>query len=174
LSKKTSKVKKIVKKSKKIARKNANYKNNSSTSSKDTKENIVLPKGKYHEAVGRRKVATARVRIWNQSGDYIVNGQAAGEYFSPVIGAPTRYNKPLEVVGMKGKFTISAQVSGSGISAQIDAVVHALSRALVKYNADLKPLLKEAGLLTRDDRMKETRKPGRGGSARRKRQSPRR
>jgi len=166
IAKKQSKVQKVVKRAKK--QKKAQV---TSTSSAPT---IELPKGKYIEGVGRRKVATARVRIYETPGDFIVNGMAAGQYFDEVVLSPSTYNKPLELTGMKGKFTISAKVSGSGVSSQLDAVVHGLARALVKYNADFRPVLKEAGLLTRDDRMKETRKIGTGGKARRKRQSPKR
>jgi small subunit ribosomal protein S9 len=147
----------------------------SAVKSKTAAPKIALPTSKYIEAVGRRKVATARVRIYEDSkGEFIVNGKAAGQYFSSVVNAPTLYNKPLTVVGLQGKFTISAKVSGSGPRAQLGAVSHGLSRALIKKDPELRDMLKAEGLLTRDDRMKETRKIGMGGKARRKRQSPRR
>jgi small subunit ribosomal protein S9 len=132
------------------------------------------PRGVYTEAVGRRKVATARVRIYQQGGDFVVNGQAAGQYFDEVVGAPALYTKALELVGLKGKVTVTALVKGSGVRSQLDAVVHGLARALVKQDINVRPILKAAGLLTRDDRMKETRKIGMGGKARRRRQSPKR
>lgn len=169
LSKKTRKVKKIVKTAK------LSQSNTTSKSSDAKKSEVELPNAKYNEAVGRRKVATARVRLYHEaSSDFIVNGVAAGKYFDSVVGAPTRYNKPLKLTGTQGKYFISAQVSGSGPSAQLDAVVHGLSRALVEIDPELRPILKAEGLLTRDDRMKETRKIGTGGKARRKRQSPKR
>ena len=138
------------------------------------KVTVVLPKSRYFEGIGRRKVATARVRIYEVPGDFIVNEQVVGQYFDEVMFAPALYNRPLEVVGLKGKFTISVKVSGSGISSQLGAVNHGLARALIEFNPELRPLLKAAGLLTRDDRMKETRKIGTGGKARRQRQSPKR
>lgn len=138
-------------------------------------ESLPVPQGEYIEGIGRRKVATARVRIYPKTkGDFAVNGMVAGQYFAGILGAPIRYQKPLEITGTKGAFAISAKVSGSGIAGQIDAVVHGLSRALCTYNPEYKTLLKQAGLLTRDDRMKETRKIGMGGKARRSRQSPKR
>ena len=139
-----------------------------------TTPSFEMPKGKYFQAVGRRKVATARVRIFEKAGDFIVNGMAAGQYFSNVPNASVLYQRPLVLTGLQGKLTIVAKVAGSGTRAQLSAVVHGLSRAIVAYNVDLKPLLKAEKLLTRDDRMKETRKIGMGGKARRQRQSPKR
>lgn len=140
-----------------------------------TAASLPVPQGEYIEGIGRRKVATARVRIYPKTkGEFSVNGLVAGQYFAGILGAPSRYQKPLEITGTKGAFAISAKVSGSGISGQIDAVVHGLSRALCEYNPEFRPLLKQASLLTRDDRMKETRKIGMGGKARRARQSPKR
>ncbi len=136
---------------------------------------VNLPVGEYIEAVGRRKLASARVRLYpkDKSGQFIVNKQLAADYFANENFANFFLNQPLEVVGIKS-LAVSAQVSGSGIQAQLGAVMHGLSRALIKFKPELRPLLKQAGLLTRDDRMKETRKIGRGGKARRKRQSPKR
>ncbi len=136
---------------------------------------VVMPTGEYVEGVGRRKVATSRVRIYPKTkGEFSVNGLVVGQYFSGVHGAIKRYQRPLDLTGTQGQFAISATVNGSGRSSQLDAVVHGLSRALVKFNPEYRTLLKPAGLLTRDDRMKETRKIGMGGKARRSRQSPKR
>lgn len=165
LTKKNKIVQKVVKKAEPVSK---------STDVTIKKAQVNLPTGNFTEAVGRRKEATARVRIYEGKGDFIVNGQAAGQYFNGVRLATAAYLKPLELTGTKGKFAVTAQVSGSGISAQLGAVVHGLSRALIKYNPDFRVFLKPDGLLTRDDRMKESRKVGRGGKARRKRQSPRR
>lgn len=167
LGKKNNKVQKVVKKAAPIAPKSARP-------TGATRSQVTLPTGQYTEGVGRRKVATARVRIFEGTGDFVVNGRIVGEYFATVPSAQLRYLEAFEVTGTKGKFAVSAKVSGSGPSAQLDAVVHGLSRALVKYNGEYRNLLKAAGLLTRDDRMKETRKIGMGGKARRKRQSPKR
>lgn len=140
----------------------------------EAETNIALPSSNYIEAVGRRKVATARVRLYTKPGEFYVNQKLATDYFGQVPNSKQLYTKPLTVTDTKGQFTISAQVNGSGMNAQLDAVVHGLSRALVEFDPELRVLLKQAGLLTRDDRMKETRKIGMGGKARRKRQSPRR
>ena len=133
-----------------------------------------IPTGNYFEGIGRRKVATARVRIYKTKGDFIVNGLAAGKYFDEVIGASALYNKPLLVTQLLGEFAITVKVSGSGIRSQLGAVTLGMARALEKYDPELRDALKKAGLLSRDDRMKETRKIGMGGKARRQRQSPRR
>lgn len=167
MAKKQTKVKKIIKKAQPV--KSAKV----SKTAKPSQE-FETPKGSYVGAVGRRKVATARVRIYEAGGDFVVNNQIAGDYFSDIHNSPALYNKPFEVTDTQGKFAVTAKVSGSGIRAQIDAITHAISRALVKYDPALKTFLKQAGLLTRDDRMKETRKIGMGGKARRKRQSPKR
>lgn len=166
LSKKKSNAKKVVKKArkaKKVAQK-----------TQMTTGPVTLPTGKYIEAVGRRKVATARVRLYEADGDFVVNGKVVGQYFNTIPNVAAKYNVPFELTGTKGKFTVSAQVSGSGVAAQLDALLHGIARALVKYDPSYRALLKPEGLLTRDDRMKETRKIGMGGKARRQRQSPKR
>lgn len=164
LKKKQTKVQKIIKKAK----------TQPSRSAGAAATNFSVPNSEYTEAVGRRKVATARVRVYHKPGDFVVNDRIVGQYFDAIPHAVAQYMKPFETTGTKGNYAVTAKVSGSGIAAQLDALVHGLSRALVEMNADHKPLLKEAGLLVRDDRMKETRKPGQGGKARRKRQSPKR
>ena len=137
--------------------------------------NFNIPQGEYTEGVGRHKTATSRVRIYEQkNGDFVVNDKLAGEYFRGIRGAAKLFNKPFELTGTRDKFAVTVTVNGSGIMAQIDAVVHGLSRALVAFDPSFRPLLKPEGILERDSRMKETRKPGRGGKARRKRQSPKR
>lgn len=133
-----------------------------------------VPAGNFFEGIGRRKVAVARVRIYMTKGDFLVNGLAAGQYFDEVPNAATLYNKPLVAANLMGEISITAKVSGSGTRSQLDAVVLGIARALVKYDPELKTVLKAQGLMTRDDRMKETRKVGMGGKARRARQSPKR
>jgi len=128
----------------------------------------------YIATVGRRKTASARVRLFRKSGDMMVNDMPVGKYFTGAI-AQTKYMKPFEVTSTVGKFSFTAKVEGSGKMSQLGAVVHAISRALVKLDTDAyKSSLKKAGLLTRDPRMKESRKVGKGGSARRTKQSPKR
>ena len=166
LSKKKTSAKKVVKKIKKIKK---------VVSKKVTTQGpVTLPTGKYIEAIGRRKVATARVRLYESDGDFVVNGKVVGQYFNTIPNVASRYNVPFELTGTKGKFTATVKVEGSGVNAQLDAVIHGISRALVSYDPSFRALLKPEGLLTRDDRMKETRKIGMGGSARAKRQSPKR
>ncbi|HEX7017382.1 MAG TPA: 30S ribosomal protein S9 [Patescibacteria group bacterium] len=170
LIKKNKVVQKVVKKAKPVTA----AQTRTQTTQQTEATPFVVPKTKFHEGVGRRKVATARVRLYQGKGEFIVNDVAAGQYFSTVVGAPAIYNKPLEITGQKGEFTIVAKVNGSGKSAQLGAVVHGLARALEKLNPEYRTLLKPEGFLTRDSRMKETRKIGTGGKARRKRQSPKR
>lgn len=155
----------------KQARKSEKTKNNQE--SKPSKD-LQYPSGNYTEGIGRRKVATARVRIYKSSGDFIVNDSLAEDYFQGIPQAEEMYMEPFRLTKTEKDFAVVAQIKGSGKSAQLGALIHGLSRALEKYNPELRPFLKEAGLLTRDSRMKETRKPGKGGKARRKRQSPKR
>ena len=143
--------------------------------SHEDKPKFETPSGRYVEGIGRRKVATARVRIYKKKdGKFIVNDQLAKDYFKNILQAVKIFNLPFELTGTQGKFAVTVKVNGSGIMAQLGAVVHGLSRALVEFDESFKSLLKEESLLTRDSRMKESRKPGRGGKARRKRQSPKR
>lgn len=132
------------------------------------------PKGEYVVAVGRRKVATARVRLYAKPGDFLVNGKVVGKYFDCLPNAAAVYNFPLIKTNTLGKHAITVKVTGGGISGQLDALLHGLSRAMVKFNPEFRELYRENKLLTRDDRMKESRKIGTGGKARRKRQSPKR
>jgi small subunit ribosomal protein S9 len=129
---------------------------------------------KYTYAVGRRKTATARVRLYPKKGDHVVNGMPAVDYFPGEL-AQAKLIQPLKLTSTDAKFHFTVKVEGSGKNAQLDAAVHGISRALSKIDADTyRPELKKAGLLTRDDRMKESRKVGTGGKARRKKQSPKR
>lgn len=168
MSKKTSKVQRVVKKA------IVETKPGQTKSAAVSLAAFKIPKKDYIGAVGRRKTAVCRVRIYEGQGDFVVNNQVVGDYFATVRNAVTRYNLPFELTGTKGKFAVTAKVAGSGTAAQLGALVHGVSRALVKYNGEYRTFLKAAGLLTRDDRMKETRKIGMGGKARRKRQSPKR
>lgn len=145
----------------------ASTKSTSTTKGKSTKKDFIY-------AVGRRKTATARVRLYQKKGDLLVNNQAADKYF-PINLSSHKYLKPFKLTGTQDKFSFSAKVQGSGKNAQLDAIVHGISRALAKLDPDTyRPTLKKAGLLTRDDRMRESRKVGTGGKARRKKQSPKR
>lgn len=170
LSKKQNKAQKVIKKvsTTKTAKKPVQ------AASLSADPNISVPVGKYTQAVGRRKVAVARVRLYESEGDFVVNNLLARDYFRNITNASVYYNRPFEITNTKDKFAVTVKVTGSGTSSQLDAVIHGISRALVEYDPENRVLLKSAGLLTRDSRMKETRKIGTGGKARRKRQSPKR
>lgn len=126
-------------------------------------------------AVGRRKEAVARVRLFAKgNGELLVNQRPIHEYFGGEV-AKTYYQQPLRLTDMLGKCTITVRVEGGGKAGQLDAVVLGVARALDKLNREkFRPLLKKKGLLTRDARVRERRKVGTGGKARRKKQSPKR
>lgn len=114
---------------------------------------------KYIEKVGRRKTASARVRITpGAKNEVTVNEQKLHEYF-PTEELQSVVKTPLTLIGDQ-KFTISVRVHGGGIHSQAEAVRHGLSRALVAHNTELRPTLKKEDLLTRDARAKERRKFG--------------
>lgn len=131
-------------------------------------------KNKYIFAVGRRKTATARIRLFRGKGKILVNNKPIAEYFPGEV-AKVEYLKPFMVTDRVGKYFATIKVEGSGKNGQLGAVVHGLARALDKENPQLyHSVLKKAGLLTRDPRAKERRKPGQMGKARKKKQSPKR
>ncbi len=113
----------------------------------------------YQETVGRRKTATARVRIWEGDGEIKINGRELKNYF-PLERLRKKTVAALDGLNLKGKFDISAKVNGGGVAAQADAVCHGVARALVKHDPELKKRLKKLGLLTRDSRMVERKKYG--------------
>lgn len=110
-------------------------------------------------AVGRRKEAVARVRLTPGDGTLIINGKDYGDYFKHVI---TRQliEVPLSLADMRKKMNVSAKVEGGGFRGQADAVRHGIARALVAMDPELKKTLRAAGLMTRDPRVKERKKPG--------------
>ena len=115
---------------------------------------------KYIPAIGRRKSATAQVRITpDKKMTYTINGKSVEDYFS-VETFQNIVKAPFSVVETKDDFNVSVIVSGGGISAQADAIRHGISRALIKYNEELRGALKSAGYLKRDPRRKERKKPG--------------
>ncbi len=114
----------------------------------------------YYEGVGRRKTATARVRIYlGGTGEAIVNDKAVEEFF-PRSGDVTHLMGPLDVVGMAGKVDMTVKVRGGGVTGQAGAVRLGLARALVKYDEEMRSPLRRAGMMTRDAREKERKKPG--------------
>lgn len=164
-----SKVQKVVKKAAPVRKPSAQARAASSSAG-----TVAMPKGDFVAAVGRRKNGSARVRLYMQPGDYVVNEKPMAEYFNAVIHPEARFMAPFKITNTVGKYAVSVKVTGSGVSSQMDAVVLGIARALVKVDPDYKSALRAAGLMTRDPRMKETRKPNTGGKARRKRQSPKR
>jgi small subunit ribosomal protein S9 len=114
----------------------------------------------YYEAVGRRKESTARVRVMDGSGRFIVNEKEAAVYF-PRIGDLQDILRAFSAVGQEAnKYDVTVKVLGGGTTGQTEAVRLGLARALVLLNGDWTPALRKRGLLTRDARVKERKKPG--------------
>ncbi len=126
------------------------------------------------QAVGRRKSAIARVRLFKGTGQLTVNGVPIAEYFKGPI-AQKSYQKPFELTKTLGQFSGSIKVEGGGVKSQLDATLHGIAKALqIGDKEKHRPVLKSHGLLTRDARVRERRKFGLGGRARAKKQSPKR
>ncbi len=122
----------------------------------------------YTFAVGRRKSASARVRLFKGSGENMINGKK-------IIAYLEQLNKPFKLTDTTDKYYFTAVVAGGGKEGQIEAIVHGISRALIKINPEkFRSVLKKANLLTRDSRVRLRRMVGTGGKARRKKQSPKR
>jgi small subunit ribosomal protein S9 len=113
----------------------------------------------YVEAVGRRKTASARVRLYPGSGEIIVNDLPVDQYFGRSLDQMA-LRAPLVLTGTEASFNISVHVAGGGDSGQAMAVRHGLTRALMVTDPNLRPTLKAAGFVTRDPRAKERKKPG--------------
>jgi small subunit ribosomal protein S9 len=128
--------------------------------------------GDYYYGTGRRKNAVARVFIRPGKGDIVVNEKPLDEYFSRETGRMI-VRQPLQLVGSVDKFDIMVNVFGGGESGQAGAVRHGITRALIDYDATLKPQLSKAGLVTRDARAVERKKVGLHKARRRKQFSKR-
>lgn len=142
---------------------------------------------KYYEAIGRRKTATARVRLYilgkeksvkvnNQvikPGEVIINEKEINQYFPLKIDQDICL-LPLKLTNNLNRFAVSILVKGGGKKGQIQAIAHGLARALILVDESYKKILREKGLLTRDPREKQRRQVGTGGKARREKQSPKR
>lgn len=141
----------------------------------------------YIFAVGKRKEAVARVRLYDavkddlswkdlkvKKGDILVNEMLIAEYFPGDISR-FRYTEPLRVANAQNKYTFTIAVVGGGPSGQLDAVVAGIANVLAKTDKEsFRAILKSKGFLSRDARVRERRKVGTGGKARRKKQSPKR
>ena len=129
---------------------------------------------KYVYAVGRRKEATATIRLYRGKGQTLVNEKPIDQYFPGSVNQ-YYYQRPLALTKTLTKFYATFKVVGGGKQSQLEAVVLALARALEKVDREkYRPILKEAGLLTVDARVRERRKAGQMGRARKKKQSPKR
>ena len=114
----------------------------------------------YYEGIGRRKSASARVRLFpGGTGRFVINGKAGEEYL-PRFGDMLVCLAPLTHIGQERAYDVSAHVKGGGITGQRDAILLGVARALEKIDPDLRGTLKSQGFLSRDARAKERKKPG--------------
>jgi small subunit ribosomal protein S9 len=114
----------------------------------------------YFEGIGRRKESSARVRVMNGSGKFIVNAKEAAAFFTRA-GDIENIMKPLAAIGQdRTGYDITVVVNGGGVTGQTSSVTLGLARALVKMNGEWNSSMRKAGLLTRDARIKERKKPG--------------
>jgi small subunit ribosomal protein S9 len=112
----------------------------------------------FFQGTGRRKESVARVRLIPGEGTIVVNGKAVEEYFHRQ--AAERLAQPFALTGSARRFNAMVKVEGGGVTGQLDAIRHGIARALLQVNADNRPALRKAGLLTRDPRAKERKKYG--------------
>ena len=108
---------------------------------------------------GRRKHSVARVRLYPGSGNVTINGRSIDEYFG-LDTLKLNVRQPLELTETGAQFDVVCTVAGGGVTGQAGAIRHGVARALLQFNAELRPALKKAGYLTRDPRMKERKKYG--------------
>ncbi len=128
-----------------------------------------MAKDTYFYALGRRKRATARIRLTSGNGKIVVNDKPAEEYFGESKYSLTDLNKPFAVLDQVNKYNVSVKVSGGGTSGQVEAIRLGIAKALALMNEDLKGTLRRADLLGRDPRERERKKYGLKG-ARKQRQ----
>lgn len=119
----------------------------------------------YFYGTGRRKSSVARVRVYNGTGKITINDRDMDDYFG-LETLKLIVRQPLTLTGNADKFDIVCRVTGGGVTGQAGAIRHGIARALLQYDAELRPELKKAGLLTRDPRMKERKKYGLKGARR--------
>ncbi len=114
----------------------------------------------YYQGLGRRKTSSARVRLHpDGSGQFVVNGKSYREFFGREADW-LDVMQPLEATQTAGQFDVTVLVKGGGISGQAGAIKMGVARALLQVNPDFRPVLRKGGMLTRDSRMKERKKPG--------------
>lgn len=149
-------------------------------------ETVKKQNKEYTFAVGKRKEAVARIRLYQsvkvgftvanlpaKKGDIFVNDKKAEDYFGGEA-AKAAYTEPFRITNTEGKYLLTIRVEGGGPSGQLVAAIHGISRALSLIDAKNRQILKKKGFLTRDARIRERRKIGMGGKARRVKQSPKR
>ncbi|HEY4521696.1 MAG TPA: 30S ribosomal protein S9 [Candidatus Paceibacterota bacterium] len=123
------------------------------------KEIIQQVQGKYFEGVGRRKTSVARVRVYQDTGEILVNDKPFGDYFKTEEQRKIAKDS-LELLNIFKKNRVTAKINGGGIHSQAEALRHGIARALTKMDISLRKTLKMEGFLKRDPRMKERRKFG--------------
>jgi small subunit ribosomal protein S9 len=119
----------------------------------------------FFYGTGRRKKSVARVRVYHGEGNITINDRNIDDYFG-LETLKLLVRQPLALTETEGKVDLVVRVNGGGVSGQAGAIRHGLSRALLLYDPELRPLLKKAGFLTRDPRMKERKKYGLKGARR--------
>ncbi len=119
----------------------------------------------YYYGTGRRKSSVARVRVYQGTGNITINGRDIDDYFG-LVTLKLIVRLPLNLTNTHGSFVFVCTVAGGGVTGQAGAIRHGLSRALLNFNEELRPVLKKAGFLTRDPRMKERKKYGLKGARR--------
>jgi small subunit ribosomal protein S9 len=111
------------------------------------------------QATGRRKASVARVRLRDGSGSVVLNGKPIEKFF-PTMSNRIRVMEPLQITNMVGRYDLEATLHGGGTTGQTDALRLGIARALIELDPDLRPTLKAAGMLSRDDRVVESKKYG--------------
>ncbi len=141
----------------------------------------------YYEAVGRRKESSARVRLYvvnegsltlggvtMEKGSMTVNGRSIENYFPGEV-LKKMYQEPFRTTNTLGRFIVAVKIEGGGLSGQLSAMIHGVSRALEKVDKEkFRPILKKRGFMKRDPRAKQRRKAGYAGKSRARKQSPKR
>jgi small subunit ribosomal protein S9 len=125
-----------------------------------------MPATVIQSSTGRRKTAVAHARVTEGTGQININGISFEEYL-PTIDLQNSVIAPFQIVNLVNKFDVSVVVKGGGKHAQATAIRHAISRTLTKYDPEFRKLIKPAGFLTRDPRMKERKKSGQPGARKR-------
>ncbi|MCP6718996.1 MAG: 30S ribosomal protein S9 [Patescibacteria group bacterium] len=151
--------KKEVKKKKGVKKEKAAKKKTKKEKPKKAKVEKEIKTDRFYEAVGKRKTAVARVRVWTRGEGFLVNQKSLKEYF-PISELQKVALSSLEKMKAINKFKISILVRGGGISSQAEAIRHGLAKVLVLFNPEFRKRLKKAGFLRRDARMRERKKFG--------------